>query len=247
MPANNNGNHRTSDSTLHNEPRRLEPTTFQRVYSWGYLLIRSVISGAISGAINYGIAYAMYSEPAAQPHAFNLPSSLLGNFVITTLIQGFLIWIITVFGTFADLRSGLALPYITGHKTMQRLLSIHYKPSVNSNLERALHFWVPIAGQIDILAPTAPYAERMSRLKRNFKMAGYSCLISIPVYTLLAVIYVFPLFGMGFYNRVDAMRIIWVFSGIIGFLSSIVITWIVQASQQLQLVVAQESKPTLEV
>ncbi|KAJ3290597.1 hypothetical protein HDU79_003125 [Rhizoclosmatium sp. JEL0117] len=237
----------SSDETLNNAlPQRTvprpEPTLFRRVYSWGYVVIRAVISGTISGGINYGIAFVMYSAPSPQPHAYKFPSTVVGDFAVTSLIQGIIIWMLTVFGTFGDLRSGLGLPYVGGDSFIKDMTMIQLLPNVESRRDGFIRFWVRPSHKIDVLAPSASSSERSARLYRNMKLAGCSALISIPFYGLLAIAFVFSLYGVEYYERQTAIVMKAVFGGVSGFISSFLITWIVFIGVQLTQFIEAEAE-----
>ncbi|KAJ3099570.1 hypothetical protein HK100_004867, partial [Physocladia obscura] len=156
------------------------------VYTWAYILVRSIISGAISGAINYGIAVIMYGNSnTAAPHAYKFPSTILGDFIVTLLVQGLILWFTTVAGVFLDLRTGLALAYVISENSASNIKLIQQKfTSANSevgntvtqstgttattttiitqkrqsfiSLDYIVAFWIPDSRNLAIFVPIPP-------------------------------------------------------------------------------------------
>lgn len=79
----------------------------QLLYIFG---INGVGGLVISGGINFAIAYGMYLNASEPIWLFQLPTTLLGDAGVTTILQSIITWFITLLLVKGDLRSGGVAP-----------------------------------------------------------------------------------------------------------------------------------------
>jgi len=88
-----------------------DPTQRLSTHQLLYIFVINGLGGLIiSGGINFAVAYGMYARTTEPIWLFQLPTTLLGDAGVTTIIQSIITWLITVLMVNGDLRSGGVAP-----------------------------------------------------------------------------------------------------------------------------------------
>ncbi|KAH7025738.1 uncharacterized protein B0I36DRAFT_365409 [Microdochium trichocladiopsis] len=88
-----------------------DPTEKLSVHQLLYIFVINGLGGfIISGGINFAVAYGMYARTTEPIWLFQLPTTLLGDAGVTTILQSIITWLITVLMVNGDLRSGGVAP-----------------------------------------------------------------------------------------------------------------------------------------
>ncbi|KAJ3391787.1 hypothetical protein HDU84_005349 [Entophlyctis sp. JEL0112] len=207
-----------------------------QTYARFYVFVRAIACGSISAGVNYGIAYAMYAgADKPMPHAYMFPSTILGDYVVTALVQAIIVWFATAVGVFGDLRVGLVRANLISAKCVEDI-----KKMISNNECDAFNvsaccvaMALPHPSKLDLLRPSISRPVFSAAMALNLRYAGYSAIISLIAFIPPAIAATYGTLGLAYYGRQDAIFAKAAFSGIMGFTSSVVISLMVLVSAQV--------------
>ncbi|KAJ3216883.1 hypothetical protein HDU67_008790 [Dinochytrium kinnereticum] len=185
------------------KPSRLSPKR-QIQFNCLYLAGNTLVSALVSGALGYAISYGLYSPKNPSPKLYSFEGTIIGDIVVTLLIQNIITWITTSISVFMDLRNSRALPW-PAPKSL--ILTHESRPSVLRNM---FYYFAGPSRQADVLVPNLPKGERGKRWGRLMLRALLSSLMATPVYSLLSILVVLAIYAPSGVNEIPRGSAYWI-------------------------------------